>query len=104
MKVTPVNVVFVALSGLALFSTANAADFPHSMHDRTREVRLERSERVGREHEARKNFGRELAGREHDGREHAGRQREGRELRSTGAVHPLPLYARAQSGPVGTKR
>lgn len=104
MKVTLVNFVFAALSGLALFGTANAADFPHSMQDRARDVRLERSERVGREHEARKNYGGELAGRDHGGRESAGRQREGREFHSNGAVHRLPLYARAQSGPVGTKR
>jgi len=85
MKTGVMTVLLFTLSFLSLFSTANAAIFPHGMDGRAREFRFDRGERFG---------GERLA------REHEGRERGARELRSTDRVQPLPYYTSA----VGIKR
>ena len=83
------TVLLFTLSFLSLFSTANAAIFPHGMDGRAREIRLDRGERFGGERRA------------HELRERAGRERDAHELRSTGRVQPLPYY---YTSAVGLKR
>jgi hypothetical protein len=105
MKTGVMTILFFTVSFLTLFSSANAATFPHAMDGRAREIRFDRGqrlggERFGREHAGRESFGREHELRAHDLREHEGRAGEGRELHSVSAVRPLPYYTQA----VGIKR
>jgi len=49
MKTGVMTVLLFTLSYLSLFSTANAAIFPHGMDGRAREIRFDRGERFGGE-------------------------------------------------------
>jgi hypothetical protein len=97
MKTGVMTVLLFTLSFLSLFSTANAANFPHGFDGRAREIRFDRSERFGGERFGRERAGRESLGREHEVRAH---ERDARELHSIGRVQPLPYYTSA----VGSKR